>query len=266
MHLSEREIASLVYGRAHDADSAEHLANCARCAEKVRVARALDRTADELLALLDHPVPRVDPQAITGGRKRAASGPKSTAGASLKQIAAGIALLFVAFGAAAAIPASPIHKFIASVVAKLGSHPQRSSGKVESVVPSAASKSAQSSAAVAFVPDSALDIVFTRSQQSGTIRVAFVDSRELRVNSSAGATSFTLGRHQILADNASSTASFDVSVPKRLQHVRILIGRDTVLQRIGDEVQTVGTIDGPLSFTLPLSAGGRKQLTSYRIR
>jgi hypothetical protein len=265
VHLSEREIASLVYGRAHDADSAGHLGNCARCAEKVRVARALDRTADELLTLLDHPVPRIDPRVITAGRKNAASGRAGAAGVPLRQIAAGIALLFVAFGAAAAIPASPIHKFVASVVARLVTHPQRSTAGMETMLKPAASQSGQSSAALAFVPDSTVDIVFSQSQQSGAIRVVFVDSQELRVNSSAASTAFTLGRHQILADNTSSTASFDISVPKRLQHVRILIGRDTVLQRIGDVVRTVGTIDAPLSFTLPLSASGRRPLTSYKI-
>jgi hypothetical protein len=263
VHLSEREIASLVYGRAHDAASAEHLGNCARCAERFRVARALDRNADELLALLDHPVPRIDARSIIARRKHTA-GVKS-AGAPIKQIAAGITLLFVAFGAAAAIPASPLHKLIVSVAAKLGSHQQRRAGRVGVSAP-LANQGTRGTSTLAFVPDSTLDIVFTQAQQSGAIHVVFVDGRELRVNSSSGPTSFTLGRHQILAENASSTASFDVSVPKGLHSIRILIGPDTVLQRNGFEIQTVGTRDAPASFTVPLSAGGRNPLTAYKIR
>jgi len=264
VHLSEREIASLVYGRAHDAASGAHLANCTRCAEKFRVARGLDRNADELLALLDHPVPPINADAIIARLKTPAR--RKSTGAPISQIAAGIALLFLAFGAAAAIPASPIHNFWVSVVARLGSHQRRNAVKAGSVSAPVANQGTRGSSALAFVPDSTFDIVFTQAQQSGAIRVVFVDGRELRVNSSSGPTSFTLGRHEVLADNVSSTASFDVSVPKALHSFRILIGSDTVLQRTGFDIQTVGTRDAPGSFTLPLSAGGRKPSSSYKIR
>jgi hypothetical protein len=228
------------------------------------VARTLDRNADELLALLDHPVPAISAHAIIARLKTPAV--RNGTGAPIRQIAAGIALLFLAFGAAAAIPASPIHNFWVSVVARLGSHQRRNAVRVGSVRSPVPNQGTRGSSALAFVPDSAFDVVFTHAQESGVIRVAFVDGRELRVNSSSGPTSFTLGRHQVLADNVSSTASFDVSVPKGLHSFRIVIGSDTVLQYLGFDIQTVGTQEAPGSFTLPLSTGGRKPLSSYKIR
>ncbi|GAC1414028.1 MAG: hypothetical protein NVSMB53_11950 [Gemmatimonadaceae bacterium] len=224
----------------------------------------LDRNADELLALLDHPVPAINAHAIIARLKTPAV-PKST-GAPIRQIAAGLALLFVAFGAASAIPASPIRNFWVSVVARLGSHQRGNPVKARSVSSAVANQGTRGSSALAVVPDSAFDIVFSHAQDSGVIRVQFVDGRELRVNSSLGSTSFTLGRHQVLADNVSSIGNFDVAVPKGLHSFRIVIGSDTALQRMGFDVRTAGTQDAPGSFTLPFTTRGPKPSSSYKIR
>ncbi len=260
MHLSERDIGALLHGEARHPAFAEHLAICADCAQKFRTARADERTTGEQLAILDHSVPLISPRAVMMPRKLKQRWP-------LKQIAAGVTLLFLAFGAAAALPASPFHKMLVRAVAVLRSHGSSDAAVLKEAAPQRdAGRHPDSNSGVLFVPDSSLDVVFRQAQASGTIRVTFVNESLASVNSLGGSRSFDLGQRRVIANNVASSGSYAISIPVTLKAVVIRIGSDTVFTRAGTDIRTVGRMDGQGSFTLPLSAAEWKAMTTYRIR
>lgn len=260
MHLSERDMGALLHGEGRHPAFAEHLNACADCAQRFRAARAAERTTGEQLAILDHAVPRISPHAVMVPRKLKLHRP-------LRQIAAGVTLLFLALGAAAAAPASPLHKVFLRIVAEL-----RSRGTAPRAVPEErssqrdAKRYPDTNSGVLFVPDSSLEVVFRQAQTSGTIRVKFVDESLVSLNSLGGSRSFDLGRRQILANNVAPSGSYAISIPLTLKTVLIRIGADTVLRRAGTDVWTVGRMDGRESFSLPLSTADWKAMTAYRIQ
>lgn len=259
MHLSERDIAALLHGEATLPTFVEHLAACADCTQKVRVARAADRITGERLAFLDHSVPMISPRAVMVPRVVERQWPS-------KQIAAGATLLFLAFGAAAALPASPFHGMLLRAVAALRPHGSSNPALSSGVAPQRdAGGRPDTNSGVLFVPDSSLDIVFRQTQTGGAIRLTFVKESLASVNSLGGSQSFDLGQRQVLANNASSSGSYSISIPVTLNAVVIRIGSDTVFKRAGADITTVGRMDGRGSFTLPLSAAEWKAMTTYRI-
>jgi hypothetical protein len=258
VHLSERDIAALLHGEARHPAFAEHLAICSECAQNFRAARADERTAAEQLAMLDHSVPMVLPHAVMVPREAKRAWP-------LKQIAAGVTFLFVAFGAATAVPTSPLHKMLLRAVAELRSRGSATAMVKEGSPQREAGRRADTNSGVLFVPDSSLDVVFRQGQPSGAIHVTFVNESLASVSSLGGARSFELGQRQVIANNVAVSGSYAVSIPVTLKRVMIRIGSDTVFTRAGTDIRTVGRMDGQGSFTLPLSSSEWKAMTSYRI-
>lgn len=259
MHLSERDIGALLHGEASQPTFAEHATNCADCAQKIRAARAAERITGERLAFLDHSVPLIPPRAVMVPRKSKQQWP-------LKQIAAGVTLLFLAFGAAAALPASPFHGMLLRAVAALRPHGSSEAALSKVVVHQLdAGRHPDTNSGVLFVPDSSLNVVFRQAQESGTIRLTFVNESLASVNSLGGSRSFDLGQRQVVANNVASSGSYSISIPVTLKTVVIRIGSDTVFTRAGSDIRTVGRMDGRGSFTLPLSAAEWKTMTTYRI-
>ncbi len=260
MHLSERDLGALLHGEGRHPAFVEHLGICVDCAQRLRAGQAAERITGQQLAMLDHAVPRISPQVVMVPRKSKMRMP-------LRQIAAGVTLLFLAVGAAAAIPASPIHKVLLRVVAELGS--RGTAGPTLQKEPSSqrdAQRSANTNSGVLFLPDSSLEVVFLHAQASGSIHVTLVNESVVSLKSLGGSSSFDLGRRQILANNGESSGSYAISVPLTLKTVVIRIGADTVFKRAGSDVWTVGRTDGHDSFSLPLSTADRKPMTAHRIQ
>jgi hypothetical protein len=257
VHLSEHDIGSLLHGEATLPMFVDHLAACADCTQKVRAARVADRITGERLAFLDHSVPQVSARSVMIPPKQQWP---------LRQIAAGVTLLFLAVGAASALPGSPFHGVLVRAVAALRPHESSNAALSKGVAPGHdAGGRPDTNSGVLFVPDSSLDVVFRQVQDSGTIRVTFVNESLASVNSLGGSRSFDLGQRQVVANNAASSGSYSISIPVTLRRVVIRIGPDTVFTRAGADIMTVGRMDGRGSFTLPLSAAERKSLTTYRI-
>jgi hypothetical protein len=250
-------MAALLHGEDTEPAVAQHLAICADCAHKFRAAQAAERIAGQQLAILDHSMPLVSP--------RDAMVPlKAAHGRHLKQVAAGITLTFLAFGAAAAVPASPIHKMLVRAAATL--RPSRAEVGARPSPQGKVGHRADSNSGVLFVPDSTLEIVFRQVQAGGSIRVTFVNEALVSLNSLGGSSAFDLGQRQIIANNVAPSGNYSISIPNTLKSVRIRIGADTVFTRVGTDVRTVGKNEGHGSFVVAMSPRERKAISTYPIR
>lgn len=259
MHLSEQDLAALLHNEAKHPAFSEHLANCADCGVKFRVARVAERTTAQQLAYLDHPVPQVSARAVMVPRNRSPAFP-------LKRIAAGVTFLFLAVGAAAAVPASPLHRLLRDVVADLkAGRTGRVTRAEQQSTSTEGARPARSHSGVLFVPDSSLEVVFRQYQSSGTLRVTLVNAPLVSLNSLGGSSSFDLGRRQIYANNTSASGSYGISIPTGLTRVLIRVGPETVFTRVGSEVRTVAARTGNDTFVLALSPADWKTSNRYRV-
>jgi hypothetical protein len=260
VHLSDHDIGAMLHGETSEPAFTEHAAICAECAHKIRSARAAERITRERLAFLDHSVPAISARAVMLPQQ-------TTRYLPLKQMAAAATFLLLAFGAAAALPASPFHRMLVRAMAGLTSHDASAPAQpIRAAAQRDAGRHPDTNSGVLFLPDSSLDVVFRQSQASGTIRVTFVNEPLASVSSLGGSRSFDLGQRQVVANNGASAGSYSISFPVTLKTVVIRIGSDTVFTRAGSDIRTVGRMDRRGSFTLSLSPAEWNAMTTYRIR
>ena len=104
VHPSDATLLALIHGALAAGPASEvqaHVAKCAVCASTMSELRAGDEEVGLLLGTLDHPVPKLRPPAT------ATRSPRLRRAA----LAASVALL-VAGAAAAAVPGTPLHRWI----------------------------------------------------------------------------------------------------------------------------------------------------------
>src|SRR6202171_5518345 len=144
-----------------------HVAGCEKCSTLLRVHRGQDRKVAELLAALDIPAPATQANSVIAraiGELPTGVGVVSRG----RRAAAAFALISVAAVAAAALPASPLHRLIV-----------RAFGSGTSGQPSPAARpgvaTTQSGPPGVFLkPDSSLDIVFL-GYDAGLVHVRIVE-------------------------------------------------------------------------------------------
>lgn len=260
MHLSEHDLAAVLHEEPGGEELGAHVASCDACTARLRAVRDEDRRAAVLLALLDHPVPDIDAATVMASRRQSRPWP-------VKLLAAGVVFLLISAGVAAAIPSSPFHRYLVDVIhgMKPDASIARNRGGVLPEPQETASLSASPSGVV-FAPDSSLEIVFKQTQRAGSVRVTIGDAAFVSVKSLNGSGSFDLGRREIVEDNAGGSGDFTVTIPESLRFFVIRVGRDTIFERTGSEVITVGTREGARSFVLGLFPQDWKAPTTHFFR
>jgi hypothetical protein len=120
-HATEGQLQASLDGEARSEDLAgvrEHLRLCGQCAAELAALRSLNEEAANALALLDVPAPAVQPalarvrQARAAGSGRFASSRRALARAAMLVLAA-------AGVASAAIPGSPVRRWLATAVERM---------------------------------------------------------------------------------------------------------------------------------------------------
>jgi hypothetical protein len=225
-HLSEAEIAALIYAVGQDRElerrAYSHLAHCDECTRLIGSLRDADRNAGSLLTSLDVPAPATPVESIV----RAARREKRRDAFGGRRAAAIVAFLLVAAVAAAAIQASPIHRFLATVLASGG-------GTQAHVKPSRASESpAALTPAVSFVtePNSSLEVAFGGNGVGGDLEVRVVDGDEVSLSSPGAGATYRVGSNRIAVEQ-SAPAQFQLQVPRSLRELRVRVGGSVVFDR-----------------------------------
>jgi len=249
-HPPDEDIQRLLDGERTavlEAPMRAHLARCEDCRDRVEDSRRDKAEIETLLRLVDHPAPRLDAERVTA---------RATWQRRLpwRRLAAGIVVSLGVAGAAAALPGSPFRRWVVDVA-------NRIVGSVAPapavVTPPSPDPAAPNMAGVSLIPDGDIAIIFTSSQKTGMARVAFSFGPELTIQAPPGAARFASEEGRLVVDNAGSSASFDIQLPRSAQRVDILVGGERRFLKDGVRILTAFPSDSSGAFLIPLTASVR---------
>lgn len=242
-HLSEAEIAALIYTVGQDRDlerrAYSHLAVCPECTRLIGSLRDADRDTGSLLSSLDVVMPSRSADSIV----RAAQRQENRFGFGWRRAAAVVGFLVVAGTAAAAvIPSSPLHQLLGTMLGSSGgSHVAL---KVSTKPPQAGPVSPAVS--MAAKPGSALEVSFSGSGVGGELEVRIIDHDQISLSSPSAGAIYRVSANRIAVEQ-STPATFQLTVPRSLRELRVRIGNDVVFER---QPAVKGSSD---SFTIQLT-------------
>jgi hypothetical protein len=235
VHLTDLDLHALLDGEQleiHAAQIRGHLGDCPACARKHSdLEREREETA-ALLASLDHIVPRPDVETVVArARRRKWYGRRA--------LAAGLALLVVAVGAAAALPHSPVRQWLGRVLV---------GGRRHAVVGRDTNSAGQSGRnGIALHPGPSIEVVFRERQSAGSIRILLGAGSEAVVQTVGGAVRYAVGPSRVVVDNAHASASYEVLIPRSVLRARV---------RVGDRV-VFTKVQAAISSDVPADSAGR---------
>jgi len=208
-----------------------------------------DGRIEELLRVLDHPVPAVTAEAIAR-RARRHRWPVRWAAAVL--------LLIGAAGAAFAFPGSPLRRWVAGIVARW------SGGPATVAPPSPAPRSDSGSAGLAVPPGDALVIQF-EGAAAGEVRVILADRPDVLVRAGTGRASFTSENRRLRIDARGVADTFAVEIPNAAPRVEIRVSGSRVFLKDGARTTAAVPADSTGRYRIPL-AGQRHPAEPERVR
>lgn len=240
-HLDEEQLQRAAHGELAqgDAPARAHLAACDECRGRLDDATRDEMEVDALLRLLDHPAPAVTASTIAARARGVDAGWMRWAAS----IVVGLALA----GAAYAAPGSPVPRWLARVATLVDARQARP-GPVAPVPVAAAV-----TGGIAVAPGASLLILFTAPQAAGEARVSLTDSGEVVVRSIIGSATFTSGVDRLVIDNAGSSASYEIQIPRSAPRVEMRIGDRRILLKDGPRLTTATSAHARDPVILPLA-------------
>jgi hypothetical protein len=219
-------MAALIYSAGQDRDlernAYSHIAACAECTTRVGLLREGDREVERLLASLDVAAPAKSVDSVI----RAAQSRKRARAPGVRRVAAVVAFLIVgATVATAAIPASALHRWLVArgALSRGASVPDagpREGASAEAVSP-----------AVSFPisPGAALDVEFDGNGVGGSLDVRVIDGDQVSLSSPTAGATYRVSTNRI-AVVQSSSARFELQIPRSLGSLRVRVARDIVYE------------------------------------
>lgn len=278
-HLSEGQLQAYLDGEVEGADVrnvATHLGACAACAATLASLRAAAARVSSALAWLDRPAStaaavRPGIAALEAGNATEVVGANDDADvrridahrplgrpARVGFLKAAMLALLVSSAAAAAIPGSPVQRWL------IGAWDQFTRPApvvvdepvVEPVAEPAPAVVAPELASISIEPvDGQLSVMLQGAERVQSIRVAFVDAQSATVETEAdAATRFSTGPSRIEATGLGSGV-VHVRLPRSLVYARIVADGHTLLEKEGGTVRTPGAVversDNVIVFRAP---------------
>jgi hypothetical protein len=186
-----------------------HLAECGECVVGADELRRSDDEIGRLLGLLDHRMPRLDPPAMVPH------------GHSFRRAAiAAAAALFAAGAVAAAVPGTPLHRWIQA----------RLEVPREPVSPPAAAPARrlppdeQAAGGIEVPASSALTVSFTQPQRRGLLTVSVADRPVVTLRAFGGAVAYQVGDERIVVDNRRPAERYALEIPAGLRRLTVMLG------------------------------------------
>ncbi len=226
MHPSDATLLALIHGELAEgtrAETEEHVASCGICAAQLAELRDGDAIVAGLLSTLDHPVPRRVPMVLT-----------RAPGLSRIAIAASIALL-VAGAAAAAVPGTPVHRWLQEHL----SAPVRQEIS-RPAAPAASSSAEQAASGVEVAPAGGLTVSFREPEPAGTLIVATADRSNVSLRALLGAVAYQVGTGRIVVDNRGVAGRYQLEIPNSLERLTVLVGSQVIFRSTGGRIAGAG--------------------------
>ncbi len=197
----------------------------------------LERDIVSALDALDYPIrPASAGQIIDRARARAA-GRRWRFGAA--------AVVMLAASAAAALPGSPLRRWIASRAAVEGRETPRA-GVTAAPAPPAAMNGVTTPAG------DSVEVAFSVWQDSGSLVVRRIDEPEVRIRSTEFPAGYQVRPAGVLVDNSGSRASYEAHVSSRARLLRVTVSGRTVLELRGGRVLVGPAARGDGSYVISL--------------
>lgn len=244
MHLDEGQVQELLHGEAAPPVAQalrEHLSACADCVGRVAEAERQDGEVARLLRLVDHAPPKVDLRTMIAR----APAPR----AEWRRWAAGLMLAVGLAGAAYAATDTSFRRWIAAALETTGAR----AAKAPHAQPPALASGAGVSG-IAVTPGRAFLILFTSEQREGKARLSLTDGPDVTVRTSIGAATFTSDIGRLLIENAGSSASVDIEIPRAAARVEIQVAGRRIFLVQRARVTTTAAPDSVEHYQLPLTA------------
>lgn len=250
MHLDEEQLERLRHGELSsraERSAREHVVGCPDCSRRLAEAERDEGELFELLRVLDNPPPRIQAEAVAAKAEAMTADTRRRDLAWLRRAAAILLAVGIA-GAAYAVPGSPVRRWVHTIVERMSGRPEPSG-----FAPAPIDSPQKDVSGIAVVPGQRLLIHFTSPQSGGQILVSLTDGSEVQVRAPADAATFTSSADQLLIDNRSSSATFEIRIPGDAPWVEIRVGSDRVLLKQGALVTTSGSTNAGGSYLLRLT-------------
>jgi hypothetical protein len=247
MHPDDYELHSWIDGELEANAKAivdVHVATCESCRTRTAEMHTAERRLYASLAVLDVPAPTVSFASVAA---RA-----SQTRVPWRRIAAAVIVTLSLSGVAIASVRGPLALWVAAA-ARLFST-ERAPARRSPPTPSAPVSPA-GIAGVAMRPGRSISVSFAHNQAGGDLRIVLVDDSVLQLTAPTGAATFTSSSGALLVNNAGSSASFDVRIPRGAARVEIRIADRVVYLKVGSHVSPGASTDGAGVTILPLVAG-----------
>lgn len=217
MHPSDATLVAMIHGELIVGAAAElqfHLAACAACAGREAELRAGDAEVHELLAMLDHPVPRLHPPVAAARARRL----------RLAALAASLTLL-LAGAASAAVPGTPLNRWIRDRLV-----PSAPVGAHRAIAPPAraASDDGQAAGGVEMPATRELTLVFGEPEPAGLLTIVRADRSDVSLRAFGGAVAYQVGDGRIVVNNRRPALRYALEVPMGLPRLTVLVGTRVV--------------------------------------
>jgi hypothetical protein len=238
VHLEEEVVQRLLHGELTPRNAAlarDHVAACAVCRARVSEAEREEAWVLDQLTHLDHPPPPLRAAATMVGRRDLAWG----------RWAAGILLVVCLAGVAYAAPGSPLPQLFQRVAKGIASSRARA---VQDKGPRPRESGPQG---IAVTPGNRFTIVFSREHPGGGAMVSLTDGTDVVVRAVGGAVTFTSDLDRLSVDNKSSSARFDIEIPRRASHVEIWVGGYRVFSKDSARIVSRGRRGSEDRYLIP---------------
>lgn len=245
MHLNDERIELLQAGELPEREewiSLDHIADCATCTSALEAAKREDRRIAELLSVLDHPVPHVDPDELVSRARRG--------GVRAELVAASIAVMVLA-GVASGLPDSPIRSWFSRV--------SRGFEETAAVPAGRAQRGTfeRSPSGVSVLPSGDFELVFETVQEAGMIRISLTDQIEIAVRSDSGGVGYSVKPQAVTVLNSGSVANYELVLPQGAKSIRIRVGDTVIFYKREAEIETSATQPAPGQYVLEFRALSR---------
>jgi hypothetical protein len=199
----------------------------------------------EMLALIDHPVPRVNALDVIE-RARTRSDWRSAL------------LAACALFAVSSVAAATVH---GTFVPRLLERMHRAPSRAHSVqVAPEATIAENASRGIAFVPGAQVEIEFRAAQRSGVVQVRWADGSSVLLTQTGaeGDAHYALTPTGVIVENERSVASYTLVLPRALSRARVRVAGREVLSKNGETVSCGGARDDRGICTIALGEAGKK--------
>ncbi len=236
MHPSDAALLAWIHGELGPGATAEmtdHLQACDACDHRAREIREGDAEEGRLLGVLDHPVPVLRPPDLLAPRRR-----------FRRPILAASLGLLVAGAAAAAVPGSPVHRWI---------HDRLLSSPAQEPAPHHASSPpvplpGQAAGGVEVPVAPWLTVAFGAEEPGGVLSVTVAERPDVSLKAFGGQVAYQIGAGRIVVDNRRPAGPYALELPAGVRRLTVVLGDRTIYDSQGSAPGTTG------HDTIPLSA------------